>query len=142
MLEVVRDLHRFTGDADGFYAWVLSVARHRLLDARRRDAHRPFSSIAHEERRVPRSPDDPEAETLAALGFGELESSLARLTDDQRTVSRLRYVGDLPIAEVVRITGRCQGAVKQLQHRAAASMRRALDVPAPPARPWTPASSA
>lgn len=127
MLEVVRDVHRFSGDADGFRSWVLTIAHHRLLDARRRDARRPATSTTHEQLGAPPAPDDPEAETLAALGFGELEPALARLTEDQRTVLLLRVIGDLPIAEVARITGRRQGAVKQLQRRAAAAMRRALD---------------
>jgi RNA polymerase sigma factor (sigma-70 family) len=127
MLEVVRDLHRFSGDADNFRSWALSIAHHRLLDARRRAVRRPAIPMAHEQLRPPPSPDDPEAEALAALGFGELEPALAQLTEEQRTVLLLRVIGDLPIAEVARITGRRQGAVKQLQRRAAAAMRRALD---------------
>jgi RNA polymerase sigma factor (sigma-70 family) len=127
LLEVVRDLHRFTGDADGFRSWALTIAHHRLLDARRRDARRPATPTAHEQLRPTPSTDDPEAETLAVIGFGELEPALARLTDDQRTVLLLRVIGDLPIAEVARVTGRRQGAVKQLQRRAAAAMRRAID---------------
>jgi len=127
MLAVVRDLDRFSGDADGFRSWVLTIAHHRLLDARRRAARRPPAPRAHDRLHPSPSADDPEAETLASLGFGELEPALARLTEGQRTVLLLRVVGDLPIAEVARITGRRQGAVKQLQRRAAAAMRRTID---------------
>jgi RNA polymerase sigma factor (sigma-70 family) len=132
LLEVVRDLHRFDGDSNGFRSWVLTIAHHRLLDARRREARRPSTPTSPDELRTPPSADDPEAETLAAIGFGELAPALASLTEEQRTVLLLRVIGDLPIAEVARITERRQGAVKQLQRRAAAAMRRVLDEPQEP----------
>ena len=135
MLAVVRDLDRFSGDADGFRSWVLTIAHHRLLDARRRATRRPPTPGAHERSHPHHSHDDPEAETLAAMGFDELAFALARLTEDQRTVLLLRVVGDLPIAEVARITGRRPGAVKQLQRRAAAAMRRTIDAQGQQATP-------
>lgn len=45
LLEVVRDLGRFAGDARGSRSWVLAIAHHRLLDARRREASRPVTSM-------------------------------------------------------------------------------------------------
>lgn len=127
MLEVVRGLDRFQGPRSGFRSWVLAIAHHRLLDARRRDKRRPSTPTAPEELQPPPARDDPEAETLSALGLGELEPVLDELTDDQRNVLLLRVIGDLPIAEVARITGKRQGAVKQLQRRAVEAMRRSLD---------------
>ena len=127
MLEVVRDLHRFEGDATNLRSWVLSIAHHRLIDARRRSARRPPSVHADDEAPEPWARDDPEAEALAGLGFGRLEPALAELTEDQRTVLLLRVIGDLSIADVARITGRRNGAVKQLQRRATEALRRRLD---------------
>lgn len=127
MLELVRDLDGFSGDADGFRSWVLTIAHHRLLDARRREARRPAMASPHQRLRASPSADDPEAETLAAVGLGELEPALDLLTEEQRSVLLLRVLGDLSIAQVARIVGRRHGAVKQLQRRAAAAMRRTLD---------------
>ncbi len=139
LLEVVRDIERFEGSRERFRSWVLAIAHHRLLDARRRAKRRPADPTPHEELDTPPATDDPEADALAALGFGELEPALATLTHDQRSVLLLRVIGDLPIAEVSRITGRRPGAVKQLQHRATAALRRQLDDgSARPAGPTTP----
>ena len=130
LLETVRDLGRFRGDAANLRSWVLSIAHHRLLDARRQQARRPRGSAPVEEATDAAATDDPEAETLAALGFGRLEPALAALTEEQRAVLLLRVIGDLPIVEVARITGKRPGAVKQLQRRAAEAMRRHLDAAA------------
>lgn len=126
MLEVVRDLHRFSGDAANLRSWVLSIAHHRLIDARRREARRPPDAQPPEGLPEPWARDDPEGEALARVGFGRLEPALADLTEDQRTVLLLRVIGDLSIAEVARITGRRTGAVKQMQRRATESLRRNL----------------
>jgi len=54
---------------------------------------------------------------------------LAQLTPDQREVIGLRFVADLALEDVARITGRKVGAVKAMQHRALAQLARILDVP-------------
>lgn len=126
LLEVVRDLHRFTGDRHNFRSWVLAIAHHRLLDARRRDRRRPSVPMPADELRPVHAPDDPEADAIATVGFGTLEPALHTLTDDQRSVLLLRVIGDLSIAQVAAITGKRCGAVKQLQRRAVEAMRRAL----------------
>ncbi len=130
LLEVVRDLHRFSGDHAGFRSWVLTIAHHRLLDARRRAARRPSTPRPNEQLDHATPEVDPEHATLATVGFGQLEPALRDLTEDQRTVLLLRVVGDLSVADVARITGKRPGAVKQLQRRAAAAMRRTLDAQA------------
>ncbi|MFO7777945.1 MAG: sigma-70 family RNA polymerase sigma factor [Nitriliruptoraceae bacterium] len=126
LLELVRDLHRFEGDADNLRSWALAITHHRLLDARRRLTRRPQRSEAATETDELPGDDDPEAETLAGLGFGRLEPALRTLTEEQRTVLLLRVIGDLSVAEVARITGKRSGAVKQLQRRAVDAMRRHL----------------
>ncbi len=127
LLEVVRDLHRFEGDADNLRSWVLAIAHHRLLDARRKAARRPRPAEPVAGHATPIARDDPEAETLSALAFGRLEGLCSALTEDQRNVLLLRVVGDLSIAQVATITGKRPGAVKQLQRRAAAVLRRQLE---------------
>jgi RNA polymerase sigma-70 factor (ECF subfamily) len=57
-----------------------------------------------------------------------LVAALAALSPDQREVVLLRFVGDLPLEAVARITGRRVGAVKALQHRALENLRRAVSL--------------
>jgi RNA polymerase sigma factor (sigma-70 family) len=126
LLELVRGFERFEGDARGFRSWVLTIAHHRLLDARRREHRRPrlVAADAHDETAAN---DDVEAESLSTVALAELGPALGSLTDDQRTVLLLRVVGDRSIAEVADLLGKGPSAVKQLQRRAAGALRRALE---------------
>ena len=51
---------------------------------------------------------------------------LGTLSEDQREVLLLRVVGDLSIEEVAKAIGKRPGAVKALQRRGLAAIRREL----------------
>ena len=53
-----------------------------------------------------------------------VDEVLATLTTDQRMVLVLRVVQQFSVQETARIIGKNEGAVKLLQHRALASLRR------------------
>lgn len=117
-LQVARDLHRFKGDADALRRWVFSIAHNRLLDALRREGRRPALS----DREVPDRPAAPQPDPLDPA----LIAALAELTVDQREVVVLRFVADLPLADVAKITHRRVGAVKAMQHRALETLQQRL----------------
>jgi RNA polymerase sigma-70 factor (ECF subfamily) len=50
------------------------------------------------------------------------------LTDEQQQVISLRFIAGYSIAEVARTLGKTEGAVKALQHRGLASLRRLLEI--------------
>ena len=128
-LQVARDLPRFRGDDAALRRWVFSIAHNRLLDARRREARRPRLV----DRAVPDVATPPPADPLDPA----LVAALAELTPEQREVVVLRFVADLPLADVAKITSRRVGAVKAMQRRALEALERALASPeeenAPPA---------
>jgi len=114
-LQVARDLPTFRGDDEHLRRWVFTIARHRLVDDRRRRKARPQTSDDP-------VPDRPSPDESAAGLDAELIAALAELTPDQREVVVLRFVADLPLAAVARITRRRVGAVKALQSRALAQL--------------------
>ena len=103
-LQVAHDLPRFRGDRDSLRRWVFTIARHRLVDEHRRRSRRPQLFDGE----LPDIAAPPPAEALDP----ELVDALALLTDDQREVIVLRFVADLSIDDVARITKRKIGAVK------------------------------
>lgn len=55
-----------------------------------------------------------------------LRRAILRLTPDQQQAIVLKYVEGLSNAEIARVLGRPEGAVKALQHRALSSLRNLL----------------
>jgi len=53
-------------------------------------------------------------------------AALSTLTPEQREVVVLRFVGDVSLEDVARITRRRVGAVKAMQHRALEALARQL----------------
>ena len=117
-LQVARDIHRFKGDDADLRRWVFSIPHNRVIDDRRLRARRPQTSDVDVPEAASPAEPDPFDPTLV--------EALAGLSPDQREVVVLRFVGDLPLEVVARLTGRKVGAVKALQHRALANLARAV----------------
>lgn len=120
-LQLARSLRTFEGDEAGFRAWVFTIAHHRLIDEHRRRRRRPSQPMAQ----VPELAVSDDAGLNAALTT-EARALIDSLTPAQRDVLLLRVFADLPLEEVARIVGRPVSAVKSLQHRALATLRKKL----------------
>lgn len=72
------------------------------------------------------SSDNVEEEALAALEDTSITEGLAVLTTAQREVVLLRVLGGLSVAEVAKVLGKREGAVRGLQHRGLERLRRHL----------------
>ncbi|HEX6755757.1 MAG TPA: sigma-70 family RNA polymerase sigma factor [Mycobacteriales bacterium] len=115
--DVIRDLGRFSGDEQGFRAWLFTVARHRALDWHRREAVRPADPVPVDHLADRRAPDDTVADALEALATERALSLVRRLPPDQAEVVSLRVLAGLHVAQVAAITGRRPGTVRVLAHR-------------------------
>jgi RNA polymerase sigma-70 factor, ECF subfamily len=99
-------------------AWVYVVATNEARREWRRD------------QRATAVPTDP---PIAADATGpvatalDVRAAIAQLTDRQRAAVVLRYVSDLPIAEIAEVMGCAQGTVKATLHQALARMRVELE---------------
>lgn len=125
MAQIHRNLPRFTGDGSAFRSWAFTIAHHRMVDDRRAAGRRPIivDGEIHEARVV----GDSEEDALAALSDERLRGLLDGLSPDQREVLLLRIVVDLSLEDVAIALGKRRGAIKSLQHRALATLRRELD---------------
>jgi RNA polymerase sigma factor (sigma-70 family) len=118
-VRVARGIGRFRGGDDDLRRWVFTIAHNCLIDEhRRRTRHRLFMRTLTTTENAAPAPNEPIDPTLQVALLG--------LTPDQREVVTLRFVADLAIEEVARITGRPIGAVKALQHRALRALASTL----------------
>lgn len=98
--------------------WLIGVARHKLADHWRRQAReeRGLRAVALE----PAADDDPWDVRLEAL---RAQQTLADLAPQHRLVLTLRYVDDLPVADVAGLLDRTLQATEALLVRAKAAFR-------------------
>jgi RNA polymerase sigma factor (sigma-70 family) len=124
-LRVVRDVDRFVGTEGGFRAWTFTIARHRLIDARRRARRNQFEPTGTLSD-IYETEDGGESDALRDRAGRRALRLISRLTPDQQDVLLLRLLGDLTVEEVARAVGKSSGAVKALQRRGLATLRREL----------------
>lgn len=128
--EVFAQAHRkmstFEGDEARFRSWLFTIAHHRMIDERRKAARRPpVDDDADLEIRA--GVGDAERDALAVLGDEQVMKLLRVLSPDQRDVVLLRVIADMSLDDTATALGKRRGAVKALQHRALASLRRHLE---------------
>ena len=92
-LGVVRGIDRFQGNEPAFRAWVFTIARHEVLDWRRRAARRPIEDPAANALAERAAPDDPAVDALE--GFST-RAALARWRPCQPTRRRRSCCGWWP----------------------------------------------
>ena len=124
-LQVARDIPKFDGTEPAFRAWVFTIAHHRLIDARRYSARRPVE-LSPEPPEPGEGADDAADEALKRIGIERVQELLVTLSDDQCAVLLLRFVADMSIDDVARAVGKRPGAVKALQRRGLAAVKRRL----------------
>jgi RNA polymerase sigma-70 factor (ECF subfamily) len=125
-LGAFRNLASFVGDGEAFRAWLFTIAHHKAVDSRRAGCRRsPPVDVASSLLRF-ESLGDVEGEALTALESADIDQMLAVLTQDQRDVVMLRVIADLSLEQVASALGKPVGAIKSIQHRAIATLQRAM----------------
>lgn len=131
-LAVARGLDRFSGDEASFRSWLFTIARHRVIEHRRRLARRRTDPLPTDrlERPIERGwGGDPAWLVLESIGAQHSVDELAEfLTPDQAEAVLLRVLGGFDVAEVARIMGRTPGNVRVLCHRALKRLAARTDV--------------
>jgi RNA polymerase sigma-70 factor (ECF subfamily) len=99
-------------------AWLIGVARHKLVDHWRRQGR---------ERRTVEAPDPPDDEWDVHLDQMTARATLAELGPHHRSALSLRYLDGLPVRDVAACLGRTEGATEVLLVRAKAAFRALYD---------------
>ena len=124
-VEAARRVRDFDGGGAAFAGWLFTIARHDLLDRGRAQKRRVVEPV----------PDPPETASEPDLADGVLDrleadrvrEAMEQLTPDQREIVLLKFAAGLSNEEAAAATGKPLGAVKSLQHRGLAALRRVLE---------------
>ena len=125
-LAVFTGLGRFSGGQAEFRSWVFTIAHRRLVDEWRRSGRAP-QIVPWEAEFDGRTSGSAEESALVTLGEARVRQLLSTLSDDQREVLLLRILGDLTVEQVADAIGKRTGAVKALQRRGLAALRRTVE---------------
>ena len=124
-LSVVKGLRRFRGDESKWKAWVFTIARARLVDARRRAARTPTPVDTDVALDGCVATDDVAGTVEEMFSTEAALSLIGQLPEQQAEVILLRYVGGLDAVQTARALGKRPGAVRVASHR---GLRRLADL--------------
>ncbi|KAB2867560.1 MAG: sigma-70 family RNA polymerase sigma factor [Anaerolineae bacterium] len=116
-------LHKGQGPEKNLKAWLFKVAHHLAIDESRRFALRDHMPLDEQLIDVKLGMDE---HLHIAHETERIHLALNKLTPQQRAVIILHFVEGLGNAEIAHILHSTIGAVKALQHRALATLRRQL----------------
>jgi RNA polymerase sigma-70 factor, ECF subfamily len=122
MLHIVRDVDSFTGTIDELRPWAFRIARHRVIDVKRRAKRRPTEVALT-------APHDfathlgPESR---GLDLSKVSEALNALTPEQREVLWLRYAMDFSLGTTAEIMGSTPDAIASMAYRALTRLRQML----------------
>jgi RNA polymerase sigma-70 factor (ECF subfamily) len=106
-----------------FAAWMFRIAHNMAVNWFKQRSRHPVEALTEA---LPDPSDAPGDQVEQRLSYQRLRQAMAGLTDDQREVVLLRFVGGMSSMQVAQVIHTSEGAVKALQHRALATLRRAL----------------
>lgn len=123
-LRLLEALQAGRGPRKNLQAWLFRVAHNLIIDHYRRDSKAVHQPLEDWSVLISLNPtENVEQELLLA----QLRKAISRLTSDQQQVIYLKFVEGMTNSEVGQILDKPEGAVKSLQHRALAAIRRQID---------------
>ena len=105
-------------------SWLFRIAHNRLIDSVRR---RPKQTQVGLDDAPPLAAGPVFGGIDQAVALDQIKVGLARLTEEQRQVIVLRFLEGKSLAQTAAVVGRNEDAVKKLQARGLASLRRGIE---------------
>ena len=110
-----------------FESWLMAIAHNLLANWFRDRGRRPPTAPLDEAIAIPSEVPGPESTLEAQEQTRRVREATEELAPDRQRLITLKYVDGLSNAEIGRILGRSEGAVKALHHRTLRQLEQALD---------------
>ena len=126
-LNALKSISSFKWKGAPFSAWLYRIAHNQVVDHLRKKSKRQAAILDDDAPLASNSREsNPQYLTEHNLNIEQLLVATQNLTETQREVISLRFTSELSIAEVAKIMGKNQGAVKALQHSSIIALRKIL----------------
>ena len=126
-LRLLDALHQKRGPNQSLRGWLFGVASNLVNDHLRHHYARPVEELKeHSDTSYIGLTNSPEQFLEDSVQRQEVRQAFQKLTGEQQHVLALRFADERSLEETARIVGKSISAVKALQFRAVASLRRYL----------------
>jgi RNA polymerase sigma-70 factor (ECF subfamily) len=123
-LKMVDSIQRYRPRGVAFSSWLYRIAHNMLVDRYRRSGRNPIELTEQVHDSRPQA--DPAAMAQNSDDRRRLLEAMRRLTPEQQQVITMRFIDNLDVEDIARLTKRRAGAIHSMQHRALASLYRFL----------------
>jgi RNA polymerase sigma-70 factor, ECF subfamily len=123
-LKMLESIKRFRWQSAPFSAWLFRIAHNLAMDHFRATRRwQPEEDVPE-----PTGETEPSAEAAALqlIGRQSMLDLIENLSLEQQQVLTLKFVFNLPNAEVATVLEKTEGAIKSLQHRALVSLQKQI----------------
>ena len=125
-LRLLDHLHQHKGEIHDLRAWLLGTAAHLVSDHLRQRYRKPLEDLENYDA-LPAS-DDPQRTVEHNDNHREVREAIQQLTREQQHVLALRFSQGLSVEETAQMMNKTAGAIKVLQFRALATLRKLLRI--------------
>ena len=123
-LQAWRAIGRYKLTGAPFFAWLVTIA-HNLVISFYRRTH--FTSPLDQHTEEGGSDNDPEQSAEEQFDQDRIRAAITHLRPEQQQVITLRFLENLAHRDIADAVGKSEGAVRLIQHRALADLRRILE---------------
>jgi RNA polymerase sigma-70 factor (ECF subfamily) len=124
--QALNNLHRYESRGLPFSAWLFRIA-HNVVANWHRDSGRRKTVELEDTIVATHSRIDPVATAETNEEYEELKQVIAKLPADRQQLLFLKFVEDLPNAQIAEVMRKSEGAIKALLHRTVTSMRNEMN---------------
>lgn len=112
-----------------FGSWLYKIARNQIIDHYRTRKDQPSLDEDGGEERFSAflQSDDLAQETQTRMEMERVAQAIQQLKPEYQDIVIMRFIEDLSIKEIAQIVEKSEGAIKLLQHRAVAALKKILN---------------
>ncbi len=121
-LKAWENLHHYRPRGP-FLAWLYAIARNTVIDN-----YRTRKQVVSLEDAGPIAAQDPKLDDRLELEYDvkALQQAMQHLTQEQQEVITLKFIADYDTAQIAKVMGKSEGAIRALQMRALQALARAM----------------
>jgi RNA polymerase sigma-70 factor (ECF subfamily) len=123
-VRMVEKMDTFEPRGRPFLSWLYAIANNLRVDHFRKTGRQPVSPL---DESIPMKQNSPPSSAEDRLWEECLRKALKSLTEDQQLVVTGKFIEDRSNEEMAALLQKPEGAIKSLQHRALAALRKEIE---------------